>query len=77
MTALTQGWRSFATTTTRLEGKTNNSEFVTVACGKHAEVVKHTLHLDMAGAAMYALQVRGGGVCQVGFRKSHVRDDPQ
>ena len=64
MTALTQGWRSFATTTTRLGG--GDQQLRVRDCGKDEEVVKHTLHLDMAArpGQQYMLCSHGGGVCQ-------------
>ena len=45
LTALTQGWRRFAKTTTRLG---EDQQLRVRDCGKDEFVVKHTLHLDMA-----------------------------
>ena len=69
LTALTQGWRRFAKTTTRLG---EDQQLRVRDCGKDEIVVKHTLHLDMAARpGQQCMLCRYGGVCQVGFRRSH------
>ena len=74
-TAFSTACARFAPPTTSLRG--GLCHFSDCDCGKNGDIVKHALRMAAKRGLECKICRYGGGVCQPGFRKTHVREDPE